>query len=70
MLIADFKTGTPREQIDAGHLRQLALYRAAVAPLYPEKRVRCYLVWTQDVKVIEPSDEALDEAFALIVAER
>ncbi|MGJ0509772.1 MAG: double-strand break repair helicase AddA [Methylocystis sp.] len=65
VLIADFKTGRPRPAPDAAQLRQLALYRAALRPLYPRKRLRCFLVFTRDASVIEASDAALDEAFAL-----
>jgi len=61
-LIADFKTGAPRAALSPQELRQLALYRAALAPLYPEKRVRCVLVWTQDASFVEPDDAALAEA--------
>ena len=64
VLIADFKTGRPRVVLEAGHLRQLALYRAAIAPLYPGKRVRCLLVWTQNATVIEAEEAALDAALA------
>jgi ATP-dependent helicase/nuclease subunit A len=69
VLVADFKTGVPRADgaLAPAHLRQLALYRAAVAPLYAGKRVRCFLVWTQSATVIEADDEALDAAFALIM---
>jgi ATP-dependent helicase/nuclease subunit A len=67
VLIADFKTGAQREQLDPGHLRQLALYRSAVAPLYPKKRLRCYVVWTQNAKAIEASEKELDEALAAVI---
>ncbi len=68
VLIADFKTGRPRETPDAAQLRQLALYRAALRPLYPGKRLRCYLIFTQNAAVVEAADAALDEAFSRIVA--
>jgi ATP-dependent helicase/nuclease subunit A len=67
-LIADFKTGAPRETLDYSHLRQLALYRAALAPLYPEKRLRCFVIFTRDSSVVEATPEALDDAFARAVA--
>ncbi len=72
VLIADFKTGRPRAVLEAEHLRQLALYRAAIAPLYRGKRVRCLLVWTQNATVIEAEEAALELALiqALADAER
>ncbi len=49
VLIADFKTGRPRLPVETppAYLAQLALYRAALAPLYQGKQVRCFLVWTE-----------------------
>jgi ATP-dependent helicase/nuclease subunit A len=70
VFVADFKTGAQRERLGPRQLRQLALYRAAVAPLYPTKRVRCYLVWTQNATAIEASEKELDDALASIISER
>ena len=49
VLIADFKTGRPRlpAETPPTYLAQLALYRAALGPLYQGKQVRCFLVWTE-----------------------
>ena len=63
-LIVDFKTGAPRETLDAATLRQLALYRAALQPLYPQKRLRCFIVFTQNASVVEAQATALDDALA------
>ncbi|WP_457797546.1 double-strand break repair helicase AddA [Methylocystis sp. S23] len=65
VLIADFKTGRPVDPPRAAQLRQLALYRAALAPLYPGKRIRCAIVWTRNASVVEADDAALDEALAV-----
>ncbi len=62
IFVADFKTGRPRKDPNPMQLRQLALYRVAVARLYPRKRVRCVLIFMQNASVVEPSGEALDEA--------
>jgi ATP-dependent helicase/nuclease subunit A len=67
VFIADFKSGRPHASCGPEHLRQLALYRAAVGPLYPGKRVRCVLVFTQDASVAEPSEEAMDAALRAIL---
>ncbi|PPD42724.1 MAG: double-strand break repair helicase AddA [Methylocystis sp.] len=64
VLIADFKTGRPRNALDATQLRQLALYRAALAPLYPGKRLRCFIVWTQIATAVEAEAAMLDAALA------
>jgi ATP-dependent helicase/nuclease subunit A len=66
IFVADFKTGAPRVELHAAHLRQLALYRAGVKSLYPGKRVRCILIWTESAQAIEADEAALDEAFAAV----
>jgi ATP-dependent helicase/nuclease subunit A len=68
VLIADFKTGEP---CDAGatpeaYLVQMALYRAALAPLWPRKRLRMLLIWTYGPKITELSDTILDAALAAL----
>ncbi|MEK4035163.1 double-strand break repair helicase AddA [Methylocystis sp. IM3] len=68
VLIADFKTGRPRETPDSAQLRQLALYRAALRPLYPGKSLRCFIVFTQNADVVEATDAALDDAYSHILA--
>ncbi|MBM3550723.1 MAG: double-strand break repair helicase AddA [Alphaproteobacteria bacterium] len=67
-LIAEFKTGRPRGKIEDAHLRQLALYRAAVAPLFPGKRLRCFLIYTQNASVFEAEETALADAFEKALA--
>jgi ATP-dependent helicase/nuclease subunit A len=62
IIIADFKATEPRNPLPATHLRQLALYRAAVAQLYPGRPIRCVVIWTQTVATVEPHAEDLDAA--------
>ncbi len=66
VLIADFKTGRPHDltTVQAAYVTQLALYRAAVAPLYPGLPVRAFLVWTTGPAVLELPAERLDKALA------
>jgi ATP-dependent helicase/nuclease subunit A len=67
VLIGDFKTNRPVPRIaPAGYVRQLALYRAVLAKLYPGKTVRCALIWTENPDLMELSAEALDTALAQI----
>ncbi len=50
ILVVDYKTNRPPPQragdVDILYLRQLASYRAALMEIYPEKTVRCALLWT------------------------
>jgi ATP-dependent helicase/nuclease subunit A len=68
VLIADFKTNrpTPRriEEVPASYMRQLALYRAVLTKLYPEKSVQAALVWTEVPVIMEISGAVMDAALA------
>ena len=44
--------------------RQLALYRAVLAKLYPDRPLRAALIWTEVPDLMELSAEALDRALA------
>jgi len=50
VLIVDYKTLRPppvvEQDVPAIYLRQLALYRAALARIYPGREIRCALLWT------------------------
>ena len=68
VLIGDFKTNrpAPRRIGDApkSYIRQLALYRAVLKKLYPEKPVRAALIWTEVPDLMELSGAMLDDALA------
>jgi ATP-dependent helicase/nuclease subunit A len=65
--IADFKSGTAARSANASaYVAQLALYRAALAPLYPDRPVRAFLVWLGDAATQEIASEALDAALAAL----
>jgi ATP-dependent helicase/nuclease subunit A len=68
MLIADFKTGEPCEAgaTPEAYLIQMALYRAALAPLWPQKHLRMLLIWTYGPKITELNDLVLDAALAAL----
>jgi ATP-dependent helicase/nuclease subunit A len=68
VLIVDFKTNhaPPRRPAEApaGYLRQLALYRAVLARLYPGRCVRAALLWTETPELMEISAPVLDAELA------
>jgi ATP-dependent helicase/nuclease subunit A len=69
VLIADFKTDRPAPRIaPAGYVAQLALYRAVLARLYPDRAVRAALVFTDGPDFMEISPAALDEALAALTS--
>jgi ATP-dependent helicase/nuclease subunit A len=64
VLIVDFKTNhaPPTAMADAprGYVRQLALYRAVLRKLYPQRVIRAALLWTETPELMEISAPALD----------
>jgi ATP-dependent helicase/nuclease subunit A len=68
VLIVDYKTNhaPPRiaDEAPRGYVRQLALYRAVLAKLYPQLPVRAALLWTETPDLMEISAPALDAALA------
>ena len=68
VLIADYKTDRPAprrpEDVPRGYLRQLALYRAVLAGIYPARAVRAVLVWTDVPDLMELPAEILDPEIA------
>jgi ATP-dependent helicase/nuclease subunit A len=70
--IADFKTNRPAprriEDVPEAYVTQLALYRALLKNLYPEKTVRAALLWTEVPDLMELSAEAMDAALARVTS--
>jgi ATP-dependent helicase/nuclease subunit A len=64
VLIVDYKTLRPPPASPADvppvYLRQLAAYRAAVATVYPDKSVRCALLWTDGPRLMAMPTELVD----------
>jgi ATP-dependent helicase/nuclease subunit A len=68
VLIVDFKTNhvppTRAAEAPDAYVRQLALYRAVLARLTPDRPVRAALLWTETPELMEISAPALDAALA------
>jgi ATP-dependent helicase/nuclease subunit A len=64
VLIGDYKTNRPAPrtlaEVPRSYVRQLALYRAVVARLYPDRSVRAALIWTDVPDLMEFSADVLD----------
>jgi ATP-dependent helicase/nuclease subunit A len=67
VLLVDYKTNAfaPADAIDVPdvYLRQMALYRALVRPLYPDRPVEAYLLYTAAPRMIALPDSLLDRAY-------
>jgi ATP-dependent helicase/nuclease subunit A len=74
VLLGDFKTNRPPprriEEVPPAYVGQLALYRALLTKLYPDKSIRAALVWTEVPDLMELSGEAMDAALARISSAR
>jgi ATP-dependent helicase/nuclease subunit A len=72
VLIVDYKTNhaPPARAAEAplGYVRQLALYRAVLQKLYPQRPVRAALLWTETPELMEISAPALDAQLASIIS--
>lgn len=64
VLIVDYKTNRPppeiAENVADAYLTQLAAYRVAISKIYPEKRVKCAILWTDGPRMMEIPAELLD----------
>jgi ATP-dependent helicase/nuclease subunit A len=71
VLIVDFKTNhAPSVRVaeaPLAYVRQLALYRAVLGKLYPQRSVRAALLWTETPEFMEISTPALDAQLATII---
>lgn len=69
VLVADFKTNRPPPAHEAGvsraYRQQMALYRALLQQLYPDRPVRCWLIWTDGARIMPLSEALLDDASLL-----
>ncbi len=70
VLIVDFKTNRPPpsspEQTPAIYLAQMALYRAALARIFPGKQIECALIWTDGPRLMKLPASLLDAELARI----
>ena len=68
VLIGDYKTDRPAprrlDDVPQAYVTQLALYRAVLARLYPDRPIRAALIWTEIPDIMEIPSPALDAALA------
>ncbi len=70
VLVVDFKTNQSRPgsaaEAPSAYVRQLALYRALLEKLYPQRAIRTALLWTETPELMEISAPALDAVLASV----
>jgi len=63
VLIVDYKTLRPppasEREVAPIYLRQLAIYRAALARIYPGREINCALLWTEGPRLMPISSDIL-----------
>ncbi len=68
VMIVDYKTNRPpaarAEDVDPAYAFQMAVYRAALAQIYPRHAIRCVLLWTDGPFILELPSFQLDAALA------
>jgi ATP-dependent helicase/nuclease subunit A len=61
--VIDYKTNRPAPtapgDVPESYLRQMALYRALLEKIYPDKEIRCVLLWTDGPHVMTLDDDIL-----------
>lgn len=66
VLIVDFKTDRPaparEEDMGPTYTAQMAAYRAVLESAYPDKQIRCAIVWTDGPKLMELDADRMDKA--------
>src|SRR5579871_1206140 len=74
VLIVDFKTNhappARPEEAPRTYVRQLALYRAVLSKLYPQRNIRAALLWTESTELMEILAPVLDAELASFAAGR
>ena len=70
VLVIDYKTNRPPPQqvdaVDRSYLRQMAVYRALLSDLLPDRPVDCALLWTDGPRMMHLPKALLDQAFEAI----
>jgi ATP-dependent helicase/nuclease subunit A len=62
--VVDFKSNRPAPMqvmhVSQQYVRQLSAYRSALTSLYENKRIRCFLLWTEGPRLMEIPADMLD----------
>jgi ATP-dependent helicase/nuclease subunit A len=68
VLVVDFKTNRPSpariEDADPAYIRQMALYAAVLAEVFPGRRIEAAIVWTDGPKLMPVPEFLLAQALA------
>ncbi len=66
VVIGDFKTGPRPTTMPVSYVRQMALYAALLAQIYPQREIVTWLIWTEAAAVEVIGSAARDAALATL----
>ena len=62
--LIDYKTGRSipdsAEKTPVAYIRQMAAYKAVMKKIYPDKKIRCFLLWTEAPKLVDITSVVCD----------
>ena len=65
VLVVDYKTNRPAptelSAVSEQYINQMRLYRQLLARIYPQKRIRCLLLWTDGPHILELPEALLSD---------
>jgi ATP-dependent helicase/nuclease subunit A len=68
VVIIDYKTNRPPpatpDNVDPTYIFQMGVYKGALAQIYPGRRIRCVLLWTNTPTIMELDPAQLDDVCA------
>ncbi|MBO6632953.1 double-strand break repair helicase AddA [Parvibaculum sp.] len=68
VIIVDYKTNRPPpktvDEVAPAYIAQMAAYRAVLAEIYPDRVIRCALLWTEEPELMLLPAEMLENALA------
>ena len=74
VLVADFKTSRPSpvriEDADPAYLRQMAIYAAVLADIFPGRTIEAALIWTDGPKLMPVPENVLAQSLATLSHDR
>ena len=69
IILADFKTGQPREgRVPSSYLQQMALYDGLLRKIYPGRDIECWLIWVDKLSHQVMERESLHKTLKAIFA--